>query len=1011
MGQACELIRQACEGLWHAHQQGVLHHDVKPSNLMLDQTGNIKLLDLGIADPNLTAEVSGQLEHEPLMASFRGTLEYTAPERLRADGGLQGDARSDQYSLGATLYFLLTGQPPLAKRQGDTRQELMQAQLSKMPSPPLAEPSGDDAANSSRANALVLRMLSKLPEERFADLGEVLQAIAPLAEGFAVESLLDDVRVCSADQADWADQPSLLDTSNSLSPPSEIRSPRSPAFSRGQRPTLATGAIFVGLVLVAAAVIASLFRPSTADQRFAGPPPANQNQDLPESISPLGLDEILSDLSPPQPLDSLPPSLHWVTTGPRGAVTSLAWAPDGTQLAVYSGDMHLRVYHYLDDQLAYQYSLWFPYPDQAAVRWSLDGDYLSIAGRSVTDSRLRVLDAQTGARYREFEWPSVDFTGYDWLTDSDTLVLASVSGLALWDIHTGQSWVVLPNYSPSTICSLPVDHRIERDMAREAVVDQAASAATGDGVIQGNTLDERQWIAFTDEGRGRIIIGSFDPRSEFAFEEHLQADYPPVGQPIAIKAYEHGHAVACAFTRSVELISIDGTAPGRIPSRSGPASSVDRLATHPERWVLGGLGFWSIATPQADSGWKFESAHRIGSAVHSIHQLAVHPGGQCIAIGTHGKVTLVDGTGERTLTAIGGGTVVDVVAGSQQFALCDQDGAVLFTTSSGHHLRTIANQSGYSAVGLAVAGDWSVLAVTYGEAAAADVFDVLPDVWSRQRLTTDSTEAYAARWSAATGVTATDRAGPEMIAIGSRYGRTTELLQWQPAETVWKNRGTRVLNPRLAVIDSSRQQLAIANYRQEVEIQSLGDGASHLYRPQLSPGILRDITWTTDGRRLILACDRGKYLELVCMQVADGKIVWRHRRSHQSQPRLNMQGLLDDGRLLYSVGTVLVVVDVATGEGLQEISVPGHYGSDLRVVAWPGSETFVTLTHADQGGTAVLWDAHQWTPRAVLVTAGVNQWVTISADGQILDASADATEAMRNPLASTDNAPISQPAE
>ncbi len=109
---ACEVIRQAALGLQAAHENGLVHRDVKPSNLMLTPNGQVKLLDLGLA--RLAADASPT----PAAAEFTGagmamgTADYVAPEQVSDARGV--DIRADIYSLGCTLYKLLTGQAPFA---------------------------------------------------------------------------------------------------------------------------------------------------------------------------------------------------------------------------------------------------------------------------------------------------------------------------------------------------------------------------------------------------------------------------------------------------------------------------------------------------------------------------------------------------------------------------------------------------------------------------------------------------------------------------------------------------------------------------------------------------------------------------------------------------------------------------------------------------------------------------------------------------------------------------------
>jgi serine/threonine-protein kinase len=129
---AAEYIRQAAEGLHHAHRMGMVHRDIKPGNLLLDEKGTIKLLDLGLArffDDK--EEHSLTVKHDEKVL---GTADYLSPEQALNSHTV--DLRSDIYSMGCTLYFLLTGHPPFP--EGTLAQRLLSHQ-SKTPAPLMVE--------------------------------------------------------------------------------------------------------------------------------------------------------------------------------------------------------------------------------------------------------------------------------------------------------------------------------------------------------------------------------------------------------------------------------------------------------------------------------------------------------------------------------------------------------------------------------------------------------------------------------------------------------------------------------------------------------------------------------------------------------------------------------------------------------------------------------------------------------------------------------------------------------
>ena len=119
---ACELVRQAATGLQHAYKHELVHRDIKPSNLMLTPEGQVKILDLGLA---LLDGTSGENNELTSTGQMMGTLDYMAPEQGMDSHTV--DIRADVYSLGATLYKLLTGTAPFAGTQYDTPVKKMMA--------------------------------------------------------------------------------------------------------------------------------------------------------------------------------------------------------------------------------------------------------------------------------------------------------------------------------------------------------------------------------------------------------------------------------------------------------------------------------------------------------------------------------------------------------------------------------------------------------------------------------------------------------------------------------------------------------------------------------------------------------------------------------------------------------------------------------------------------------------------------------------------------------------------
>jgi hypothetical protein len=185
VAEACDVIRQAALGLEHAHEQGRVHRDVKPSNLMLSTEGQVKVLDLGLARlrEDLPSAV-GLSTGNRLM----GTADYMAPEQ--AANTHAADIRADVYSLGCTLYALLAGHPPFAGPQYPSRAEKLVGHARDHA--PLLDGLRPDVPE--QLAALVARMLSKSPDQRPATPGEVAQALDAFAAGADLSKLLEAVR-------------------------------------------------------------------------------------------------------------------------------------------------------------------------------------------------------------------------------------------------------------------------------------------------------------------------------------------------------------------------------------------------------------------------------------------------------------------------------------------------------------------------------------------------------------------------------------------------------------------------------------------------------------------------------------------------------------------------------------------------------------------------------------------------------------------------------------------------
>lgn len=162
-----EYCRQTALGLQHAHAAGMVHRDIKPGNLLVDTNGIVKILDLGLA------RFFGEGETESLTVAHDekvlGTADYLAPEQ--ALDSHQVDARADIYSLGCTLYFMLTGHPPFT--DGTLAQRLMSHQRKEPP--PISDERQDFPGHLDQ---ILKKMMKKDPDDRYESAEQLAEVLA-----------------------------------------------------------------------------------------------------------------------------------------------------------------------------------------------------------------------------------------------------------------------------------------------------------------------------------------------------------------------------------------------------------------------------------------------------------------------------------------------------------------------------------------------------------------------------------------------------------------------------------------------------------------------------------------------------------------------------------------------------------------------------------------------------------------------------------------------------------------
>jgi serine/threonine protein kinase len=411
VGQACEYIRQAALGLQSAHEHRLTHRDIKPSNLLLsmvpgpssankgagtkDQKHVIKVLDLGLAriQRNLARDRGGPLTEEqanltltPAHGVMMGTPDYIAPEQ--AVDFRQADIRSDIYSLGCTLYFLLRGQPPFAG--GTVVQKLLKHQQAEPE--PLAKYRTDVPES---VNAMLRRAMAKDPAQRYQTPQELADALQTLlagkapAKGKAVAVAPPSSPSSRRKRSRWvvalaaiALVPLLLWLLSPNGGPGGAGVPASPIgpVPSGGNP----------LDQLSAAGIAP-------GNRFAGQPP--------ELVAVIGTSDSAITALTLRPDSRVVATAHedrkartWSVAegkigpvaeppvGETGPLLAVAYSPTGQYLALGWSQCHLHVREAQTNRLLSNRRVWFE--KQAGFAFSADGKELFVAGRSA----LRVVD-------------------------------------------------------------------------------------------------------------------------------------------------------------------------------------------------------------------------------------------------------------------------------------------------------------------------------------------------------------------------------------------------------------------------------------------------------------------------------------------------------------------------------------------------------------------------------------------------------------------------------------------
>jgi eukaryotic-like serine/threonine-protein kinase len=287
--RALAITADVCRALGAAHDQGLVHRDVKPGNIMLTRSGDVKVTDFGIARVMDEVPVTET-------ATVLGTAAYISPEQVR---GGEVDGRSDLYALGCTLYEALTGTPPFS---GENLMSVAYRHVTESPrSPRELRPDLDPSIE-----AVVMRALAKNPHERFPDASEMLKGIAEAVATLSEPPDTEQTTLAATTLQHRAGPTEVLE------PFAETPGPEGARRAQSRWPLVAALSIVGGLALLVALFGMRLDQPP-ADQPEGDPAPGAQAQDGDADSGPGG-EELPEPEPEPEPRIEAP-----TPTGVHGA--------------------------------------------------------------------------------------------------------------------------------------------------------------------------------------------------------------------------------------------------------------------------------------------------------------------------------------------------------------------------------------------------------------------------------------------------------------------------------------------------------------------------------------------------------------------------------------------------------------------------------------------------------------------------------------------------------------------
>jgi serine/threonine-protein kinase len=278
VASAVDYISQVLAALEYAHAQGVIHRDIKPANMMLTPAGVVKLMDFGIAKTPSDQQLT-------MTGTTVGSLYYMSPEQIQ--GAVDLDARSDLYSVGVSLYELVTGKRPF---DGDSQFAIMSAHLKNTPVPPVAV----DPTLPQALSDVIMLAVAKDPNARFQGAAAFRNALRSVVPAAAAPSPMFAAAAAPSPVFAAAAAPSVSAAAPSAQSPGSLP-PAAPVRPRSRRGLwMALGGIATAAVVIGVIELAPWKGTKAAPQPQAAPAAVEMPAPTPEQTSP-------AQTSPEQP--------------------------------------------------------------------------------------------------------------------------------------------------------------------------------------------------------------------------------------------------------------------------------------------------------------------------------------------------------------------------------------------------------------------------------------------------------------------------------------------------------------------------------------------------------------------------------------------------------------------------------------------------------------------------------------------------------------------------------------